>query len=227
MVYSGVVLGNQGKGIAYMPRISAVVNSIRVYRHRRRINNLVRAGLQIGKDVNILPDVHLDVSYPYLIKIGNNVSIGYGSRILAHDASPYSFLGVARIGAVEIRNHSFLGEYVIVLPGVKIGPRALVTAGSLVTRDVPPNSRVSGVPARVYGKFDDFIKESRFLAEGRECVPFEEIAGPLTPEQKKSLREKTNEGILCTRGYVGVFPYAFNPSGIPPEDRFEAYPGDF
>ncbi len=204
--------------------ISRIFDRIRLYRHRRAIRCLIRRGLEIGRDVNIMPEVRFDHAYPYLIRIGNNCSLSWGVRILAHDASAYSFLGSARIGRVDIRDHCFIAERSIILPGVTIGPKALVAAGSVVTRDVPPNTRVIGNPARKYGTFDDFIEEMEKAKRESECVRFEEICGRLTDEDKQNLWRKTEGGIFYCLGYVGRFPYVFNPSGIPPEKRFEAYP---
>ena len=50
---------------------------------------------------------------------------------------------------VEIGDHVWLCEYSTIMPGVKIGAGSVVAAHSLVTHDVPPNSLVMGVPARV------------------------------------------------------------------------------
>ena len=47
-----------------------------------------------------------------------------------------------------------------ILPNVKIGPNVIVAAGSIVTKDIPENSVVAGVPARVIGTFDDFAKKA-------------------------------------------------------------------
>lgn len=51
----------------------------------------------------------------------------------------------------------FLGSESIILPDVKIGPNAVVTAGAVVTRNVPEGTIVAGDPAKVIGKFDDLL----------------------------------------------------------------------
>jgi carbonic anhydrase/acetyltransferase-like protein (isoleucine patch superfamily) len=53
-----------------------------------------------------------------------------------------------RVGRIDIRDNVFIGHQAIVMPGVTIGPNAVVAAGSVVTRDVPPGTVVGGVPAK-------------------------------------------------------------------------------
>ena len=60
----------------------------------------------------------------------------------------------------------FIGSGSVVLGGVRIGPRAVVAAGSIVTKDVPPDSIVGGVPAKVIGNFAD-LEKSRLATAGR------------------------------------------------------------
>jgi maltose O-acetyltransferase len=57
--------------------------------------------------------------------------------------------GARKYGAIEIGDGAWLASRVMVLPGVRIGAGAVVAAGSVVTRDVPDNTLVAGVPARV------------------------------------------------------------------------------
>ena len=57
-------------------------------------------------------------------------------------------LSVDRVGKVDIRDNVFIGHQAIIMPGVTIGPDAIVAAGSVVTRDVPPGMVVGGVPAK-------------------------------------------------------------------------------
>jgi maltose O-acetyltransferase len=53
------------------------------------------------------------------------------------------------IGDVQIGSHVWIGDRVILLPGVRIGNHAIVGAGSVVTKDVPDYAVVAGNPARV------------------------------------------------------------------------------
>jgi acetyltransferase-like isoleucine patch superfamily enzyme len=51
-----------------------------------------------------------------------------------------------------VRAGASIGSNVTVLPGITIGARALIGAGAVVTKDVPPYTKVAGVPARVIGE---------------------------------------------------------------------------
>lgn len=52
-------------------------------------------------------------------------------------------------GRIDVGNNVFIGINAILLPGIKIGDNSIIGAGAIVTRDVPSNSVVAGVPARV------------------------------------------------------------------------------
>lgn len=130
--------------------------------YRARVKRLIARGLVLGKNVSIGRTALIDNAYPYLISIGNNCSIAEHVRIHAHDAATFKFTdGHTRLGKVEIKDNCFIGERSMILPGVTIGPNVLVAAGSVVHRDIRPNSCVAGLPARLYGKFDDFIERNK------------------------------------------------------------------
>ncbi len=57
---------------------------------------------------------------------------------------------------IAIGDGAWIGAAALVLPGVTIGERSIVGAGSVVTRDVPPYTIVAGNPARPIGKVDPF-----------------------------------------------------------------------
>lgn len=92
------------------------------------------------------------------IRIGDDVMFGPGVCIMAGDHNtelrgvPMARLEKKRSGddlPVVIDNDVWIGARVTILKGVRIGSGAVVAAGSVVTRDVPPFSIVAGVPARV------------------------------------------------------------------------------
>ncbi|HFI0234335.1 TPA: DapH/DapD/GlmU-related protein [Streptococcus suis] len=63
---------------------------------------------------------------------------------------------------IEIYDNVFLGAHSIIMGGITIGPNAIVAAGSVVTKDVPEGTIVGGNPAKVIGKFDEYMKK-RYL----------------------------------------------------------------
>src|SRR5919198_495905 len=85
------------------------------------------------------------------LRIGSNVSISPGVWLLTdeHDMNDPSF--AETLAPVEIEDYAWIGSRALVLPGVRIGKGAVVAAGAVVTKDVPPYQVVGGVPARQIG----------------------------------------------------------------------------
>lgn len=86
------------------------------------------------------------------ISIGHQVVIS--ERVVLRDSDNHSIKDVGDIVSAEsapivIGNHVWIGMNVIVLKGVTIGEGAIVAAGSVVNKDVPPHCMVAGVPAKV------------------------------------------------------------------------------
>ena len=61
------------------------------------------------------------------------------------------------VGKIDIRDNVFVGFNAIILPGVTIGPNAIVGAGAVVTKDVAEGDIVAGVPAKVIGTVPDLL----------------------------------------------------------------------
>ena len=113
-----------------------------------KLKRLQRKGLVIGKNLNIEKGVIIDSSIPFLIEIGNNVTLAPYVHILAHDASTKIVLGYSKIGKVIIGNNVFIGAKSIILPNVKIGNNVVIGAGTIVSKDIPDNSVVVGNPGK-------------------------------------------------------------------------------
>lgn len=110
----------------------------------------------IGSNVNFNTDCH--ISCIYKVEIGNNVLMA--SRIYISDHShgeinaaalqlPPSKRPLISKGAVIIKDNVWVGENVCILPGVVIGANSIIGANAVVTTDVPPNSVVGGIPAKI------------------------------------------------------------------------------
>lgn len=190
-------------------------------KYRLIIKSLIARGLKLGKNVTIAPTAYLDRGYPYLISIGNNCSLANDVRLLVHDATTFKFLNQhTRLGKIEIKDNCFIGERAIILPGVTIGPNVLVAAGSLVNHDIPPNSCVAGVPARVYAKFDEFLERNRQQMAAGDIFelsllePFD-LAKPLQAQVQQAVQNGHNAYV---HGPVRHDPFTWN---IDQEERAE------
>lgn len=110
-----------------------------------RLKNFLyrRLGMTVGRGVSWGLESTPDVFWPHLITVEDHAIIGYDATILCHEFLRDEY----RTGPVEIGAGAMIGAGVIVLPGVQLGEGATVAANSLVTRDVPPDTTVAGVPA--------------------------------------------------------------------------------
>ena len=141
-----------GKLIGRLLRILAWISPV----YQFRCSLLRKCGVKIGRNVYIGFLVMVDGEYPEYIEIGNEASIGPGVTIMAHStASPFhQRLGLYGEGPKKVRIGcgAWLAAGSVILPGATIGEGAIVTAGSVVSRDVPPYTVVGGHPARAIKK---------------------------------------------------------------------------
>ena len=87
------------------------------------------------------------------IYIGDNVLLGHNATLLTlnHEENPENRADL-HPSPIHIGNSAWLGSNVTVLPGVTIGDGAIVAAGAVVTKDVPKDTIVAGIPAKVMRK---------------------------------------------------------------------------
>jgi acetyltransferase-like isoleucine patch superfamily enzyme len=159
----GVFWGSINRTLQILARLLPGAQTVRVRLHRAR-------GVHIGKDVFISQDVILETSSPHLITIEDRVVIGVRVTIIAHMRE------LCR--GVKIEHDAFVGPGVIILPDVTIGYGAVVTAGSVVTRSVPPMMVVQGNPATPVArcgvpltpdtKIKEFSRRLKPLAAGQD-----------------------------------------------------------
>jgi len=117
--------------LQHLARILPGAQTLRVALHRAR-------GVRIGKGVWIGYDVVLDTSRPFLITLEDGCVLSMRVTVLAH---------FRESTGVRIEQDAFVGAGALILPNVVIGRGAVVAAGSVVTRSVPPMIMVQGNPA--------------------------------------------------------------------------------
>jgi maltose O-acetyltransferase len=114
-----------------------------------------RIGVRIGRNSHIERNCTIDARSP--LTIGENVALSPEVVILAgtHDVNDPRFAN-SEVGpwAVTIEDHVWIGTRAMIMPGVTVGRGAVVAAGSVVTKDVPPLTIVAGVPAKPIGMRD-------------------------------------------------------------------------
>lgn len=114
---------------------------------------------------------------PKFIRFHDNVVVAADVTFVNHDVI-YLLLrnlderqNYEHMGCIEVMDNVFIGLGSIILPNVRIGPNAIVSAGSVVTKDVPANSIVVGVPAKVIGSFENIEKkrlDEALKSEGKD-----------------------------------------------------------
>ena len=109
---------------------------------------------------------------PYLVKLHNNVVLAANVNLITHDIlndmlsrkigkKPGEVLSEYNMGTIEIFDNVAIGSDTTILFNTRIGPNAIVAAGSVVTRDVPEGTIVGGNPAKVIGYVDDLIEKRK------------------------------------------------------------------
>ena len=124
--------GLKNRLLQMLARSAPGATSVRVRLNRWR-------GVNIGKGVWIGYDAIIETSHPHLVTIRDRAAVGIRVTIMAHNREQRG---------VIIEEDAGIGVGAIILPGVTIGRGAIVTAGSVVTKSVPPKTMVQGNPAR-------------------------------------------------------------------------------
>jgi maltose O-acetyltransferase len=140
---------------------------------------LRRKGLRYGRGLNVQRGA--DISDPHLVTIGDWVTLGPYSQLVAHDASHKRLIGYTRVGRITIGDKVFIGQRATILPGVTVGDGSIVAAGAVVISDVPARAIVAGNPARVVRELtDEYLTQKQAEAEslliGKYDVPGGRIA---------------------------------------------------
>lgn len=130
--------------------------------------HLRKCGIKLGNNIywGNIHSIDIDTSRPCLLEIGDNVRLDTGLTILTHDFGSYVFRLVYNdyVGAsakVKIGNNVYFGNNCTVLKGVTIGDNCIIGTGSIITKDIPSNSVVAGVPAKVLSTLDEYYQKRK------------------------------------------------------------------
>lgn len=140
---------------------------------------LKKLGIRVGERTVVFDprNTVIDETRPWLIKIGDDVQLTSGVKILTHGYDWSVLKGKYGIilgssGKVEIGNNVFLGMNTTVLKGVTIGNNVIIGSGSLVNADIPDNCVAVGTPAKVICTLEEYLekRKRRQLEEAKELV---------------------------------------------------------
>ncbi len=120
-------------------------------------------GVNAGKNLHIYGDPKgMFGTEPWIITLGNNVHITRDVMFVTHDGGTLLYRHLIPdleiTAPIVVGNDVYIGVRTIILPGVTIGNNCIIAARSIVTKDVPDNSVVGGVPAKFIKTSDDYLE---------------------------------------------------------------------
>ncbi|MFJ7929843.1 acyltransferase [Peribacillus sp. NPDC096622] len=113
--------------------------------------------MKVGKHTSFALMVMPDVMFPEKISVGINTVIGYNTTILAHEYLIHEY----RLGDVVIGDEVLIGANSTILPGLSIGNGAIVSAGTLVHKDVPEGAFVGGNPMKIIYTKEEMLEREQ------------------------------------------------------------------
>lgn len=123
-------------------------------------------GVKVGKDCRFY-SLNFS-SEPYLIEIGNHVTITEGVKFITHDGGIWVLRGMDNkyehaniLGKIKVGDNVFIGIDTIILPGVEIGDNSIIAAGSVVTKSFTGNSIIAGTPAKEIKDINEYIEQNK------------------------------------------------------------------
>lgn len=151
-----------------------------------KIGKFVDSGGKCGNNFKFYCDFPGE---PYLVTIGNDVTLAKGVNLLTHDNSVIKcdIDATDYFGKISIGDSCFIGINSIILPGVKLGDHTLVGAGSVVTKSFEEgNVVIAGNPARVICNIEEFANKKKDI-----CVNLDK--GDLRSHKREYLESLSDE----------------------------------
>lgn len=161
---------------------------IKIANNEQYVSYLRKIGVTIGDDCVVEKTADFGTE-PYLIKIGNKVRITKGVRFITHDGGLWVLRNMGlidsradKIGVIIIGDNVNIGWNAMIMPGVSIGNNVVIGCGAIVTKDVPNNSVVAGVPAKIIESIEEYCEkniENILLTKGMSYIEKKEYLGKI------------------------------------------------
>lgn len=127
---------------------------------------LRKKGVKIGNGVDIGKKVNFG-SEPYLIEIADNVRISTNVNFITHDGGLWTLRKMKLLenadffGKIIVEENVNIGMNATIMPGVRIGKNSIIGFGSIVTKNVEPNTVVAGIPARKIETIQEYYEKKK------------------------------------------------------------------
>ena len=123
--------------------------------------------LKIGNRVTATSNLQVNALHEIIIEddvlFAANVFICDGLHGYTNVDIPFKYQPMFKIERIKIGRGSWIGQNVVVMPGVTIGEMAIIGANSVVTKNIPPKSIAVGVPAKVVKVWDEHLKDWKLV----------------------------------------------------------------
>lgn len=142
--------------------MSIFSSALRALRFRKHpIVEARRLGVRVGDHSRFIAVSSTTFgSEPYLITIGDHVTITEGVRFVTHDGGVWVLRNeqpnLDIVAPISVGNNVFIGMGALLLPGVNVGSNVVIAAGSVVSRDIPDDCVAAGIPARPIKTFEEY-----------------------------------------------------------------------
>lgn len=171
--------------------------SVFLIRGNRRYEWLQLCGLKIGEGSHL--SCALDAfPEPYMVSLGKKVYVATGVVFMTHDgalswmsrALGYTDKRTDKMAKIIVKDNCFIGAKAIVMQNVTIGNNCIIGMGAIVTKDVPDNSVVAGVPAKVVCTTEQYLEKYKDCKDYTCGWPFDKKREYY--EQKERLAHRSN-----------------------------------
>ena len=136
--------------------------------NERKIKYLEEPGSKIGKGTRLLCGVEAFGTEPYLIEVGRDCLFSGGIHLITHDGgivvlnnlNYFDNKQMDKIAPIKIGDNVYIGSGAYVLPGITIGDNVIIGGCTVVTKNIPSNSVVAGIPGRIISTIDEYYQKA-------------------------------------------------------------------